>query len=55
MDSPLNTRELEIPSTIAVGPTNQRIAHTLDVSQETIKKDLASIIRKLSASNRTLL
>ena len=51
--SPLTPREAEILSKIAGGQTNQRIAHTLGMSQETIKKDLASIIRKLSASDRT--
>ena len=50
---PLKPRQAEILLNIAEGQTNQRIAHTLGVSQETIKKDLASIIRKLSASDRT--
>jgi DNA-binding NarL/FixJ family response regulator len=53
MGSPLTPREAEVLSKIAGGQTNQRIAHTLDVSLETIKKDLASIIQKLSASDRT--
>ena len=53
IDSPLSTREAEILSRIAEGQTNQRIAHTLGVSPETVKKDLASITRKLSASDRT--
>ena len=53
IESPLTPREAEILSKIAEGQTNQRIAHTLGVSRETIKKDLASIIRKLSASDRT--
>ncbi len=51
--SPLTPREAEILSKIAEGQTNQRIAHTLGVSRETIKKDLVSIIHKLSASDRT--
>ena len=51
--SPLTPREAEILSKIAEGQTNQQIAHILGMSQETIKKDLASIIRKLSASYRT--
>ena len=46
-------REAEILSRIAEGQTNQRVSHALGVSQETVKKDLASIIRKLSASDRT--
>ncbi|MFH1560029.1 MAG: LuxR C-terminal-related transcriptional regulator [Chloroflexota bacterium] len=50
---PLSPREAEILSKIAEGQANQRIAHTLGVSRETIKKDLASIIRKLSATDRT--
>jgi DNA-binding NarL/FixJ family response regulator len=53
VESPLTPREAEILSKIAEGQTNQRIGHTLGVSRETIKKDLASIIRKLSASDRT--
>ena len=53
ISSPLTPREAEVISKIAEGQTNQRIAHILDVSLETIKKDLASIIRKLSASDRT--
>ena len=53
MGSPLTPREAEVLSKIAEGQANQRIAHTLDVSIETIKNDMASIIRKLSASDRT--
>ena len=51
--SPLTSREAEILSMIAEGHTNRRVAHALDLSEETIKKDLASVIRKLSADDRT--
>ena len=53
MDSLLSPREAEILSKIAEGQTNPQIAHTLGVSRETIKKDMASITRKMSASDRT--
>lgn len=53
MRPPLTSREAEILSRIAMGQTNTQIAHILGVSQETIKKDMASITRKLSARDRT--
>ena len=53
MGPPLTPRDAEVLSKIAEGHTNRRIAHTQGVSLETIKKDLDSILRKLSASDRT--
>ena len=50
---PLTPRDAAALSKISEGHTNQRIAHTLGVSLEIIKKDLDSILRKLSASDRT--
>ncbi len=49
----LSQRELEILQLVAVGKTNQEIAHKLIISTGTVKAHTASIFRKLEAANRT--
>jgi len=51
--TPLSPRELEILGYVANGYANKHIAVTLEVSEQTIKNHLTSILRKLDANDRT--
>jgi DNA-binding NarL/FixJ family response regulator len=50
---PLSDRELEVLNLIAEGQSNKLIAHTLGISEHTIKTHVASIFVKLGAGSRT--
>jgi len=51
--SPLTPRETEILNYMAKGYLNKQIAGTLDISEQTIKNHVTSILRKLDANART--
>ncbi len=51
--SPLTRREIEILDYIANGFLNKQIASALDISEQTIKNHVTSILRKLNANART--
>ena len=51
--SPLTPREREILDYIARGYLNKQIAAELDISEQTIKNHVTSILRKLNANART--
>ncbi len=51
--SPLTPRETEILNYIAQGYLNKQIAVELDISEQTIKNHVTSILRKLNANVRT--
>ena len=51
--SPLTPRETEILQYIAQGYLNKQIAAELDISEQTIKNHVTSILRKLNANART--
>ena len=51
--SPLTPRETEILNYIARGFLNKQIAAELDISEQTIKNHVTSILRKLNANART--
>lgn len=51
--SPLTPRETEILSYVAKGHLNKQIAGMLDISEQTIKNHVTSILRKLDANART--
>lgn len=51
--SPLTAREIEILNYIAQGFLNKQIAAQLDISEQTIKNHVTSILRKLNANART--
>lgn len=51
--SPLTPREQEILNYIAQGYPNKQIAAELDISEQTIKNHVTSILRKLNANART--
>jgi LuxR family maltose regulon positive regulatory protein len=50
---PLTDRELEVLRLLAVGKSNQRIAHDLVVAIDTVKKHVTHVLGKLGATNRT--
>ncbi|HMO56480.1 MAG TPA: response regulator transcription factor [Roseiflexaceae bacterium] len=51
--SPLSPRELEVLELIAAGHTNKEIAASLDISNQTVKNHVSSILRKLAVNDRT--
>ena len=51
--SPLTPRETEILTYMAQGYFNKQIAAALNISEQTIKKHITSILRKLDANART--
>ncbi len=51
--SPLSLRELEVLELVAAGLTNKEIATQLDISNQTVKNHISSILRKLAVNDRT--
>lgn len=51
--SPLTPREMEILNYMAKGYLNKQIAAMLDISEQTIKNHVTSILRKLDSNART--
>lgn len=50
---PLSSREVEILEHIAKGNSNKEIAKLLDISDQTVKNHITSILRKLEVNDRT--
>jgi len=50
--APLTKREAQILNYIAQGNSNKQIAYILDISEQTIKNHVSSILRKLNANDR---
>lgn len=50
---PLSAREMEILQHAARGSSNKEIAHALQISQQTVKNHISSILRKLDVKDRT--
>ena len=50
--APLTSRETEILTYIANGNSNKQLAHTLQISEQTIKNHVSNILRKLNANDR---
>lgn len=50
--APLTNRETQILNHIADGNSNKQIAVKLDISEQTIKNHVSSILRKLNANDR---
>jgi DNA-binding NarL/FixJ family response regulator len=50
---PLSAREMEILQYVVRGSSNKGIAHALQISQQTVKNHISSILRKLDAKDRT--
>lgn len=53
MRTNLTTRELEVLNLLARGLTNKEIGRTLDISDNTVRNHVNSIIEKLEVSDRT--
>lgn len=51
--SPLSRRELQILELVATNCTNKEIAQSLDISNQTVKNHVSSILRKLAVNDRT--
>jgi pimeloyl-ACP methyl ester carboxylesterase/DNA-binding CsgD family transcriptional regulator len=51
-DSPLTPRETEVLRLVASGLSNREIAHSLVLSEHTVHRHLANILRKLAQSSR---
>jgi LuxR family maltose regulon positive regulatory protein len=49
----LTGRELEVLALLAAGQSNQRIASSLFISLDTVKKHVSHVLAKLGAGNRT--
>lgn len=49
----LTAREIEVLKLLAQGMTNQKIADTLNITMNTVKAHLSSIMNKLQLENRT--
>lgn len=50
---PLSNREMEVLSCVTQGMSNKEIARYLDISQQTVKNHITSILRKLGLEDRT--
>ncbi len=53
LTGPLSDRELEVLNLISEGQSNKLIAHSLGISEHTVKTHVASIFQKLGAGSRT--
>ncbi len=51
--SPLSPREMEILQHVTRGLSNKEIASTLQISHQTVKNHMTSILRKLAVEDRT--
>lgn len=52
-DDALTVREIEVLREVAAGNANKRVAQLLNVTEETIKAHMKSILSKLGANDRT--
>jgi len=50
---PLSPREMEILQFVTQGRSNKEIAQTLDISHQTVKNHMTSILKKLDVRDRT--
>lgn len=48
----LSNREMEVANMISSGESNKQIAHSLNISERTVKAHLTSIFRKLNVPDR---
>src|SRR5690606_13869142 len=51
--TPLSPREVEILGLVAQGLSNKEIAGMLGISDQTVKNNITSILRKLNVNDRT--
>jgi DNA-binding NarL/FixJ family response regulator len=53
MDEALTERELDVLRAVAAGNSNKIVADRLNISEETVKSHMRTILSKLSANDRT--
>ncbi len=51
--APLSHREMELLRQLGQGRSNKEIAHTLNITAQTVKNHITSILRKLDVNDRT--
>lgn len=51
--TPLSPREMQILRLVTQGKTNKQIAYELEISHQTVKNHMTSILRKLDVQDRT--
>ncbi|MCH8185490.1 MAG: response regulator transcription factor [Chloroflexi bacterium] len=51
--APLSQREMELLRQLGQGRSNKEIAHTLNITAQTVKNHITSILRKLDVNDRT--
>jgi len=49
----LTWREMEVLQNLADGSSNKEIARRLDISEQTVKNHVSSVLRKLNVADRT--
>lgn len=52
-DQELSSRELEVLKRVAAGSSNKRVAHEMDLAEETVKSHMKNVLSKLGANDRT--
>jgi DNA-binding NarL/FixJ family response regulator len=53
LDAPLSVREIEVLKEVSAGRANKQVAAKLDLSEQTVKTHMRSILAKLDAQDRT--
>ena len=53
VDDALTEREIEVLRQVALGNANKMVADRLNISEETVKAHMKSILSKLGANDRT--
>ncbi len=51
--APLSQREMQLLRQLGLGRSNKEIAHTLNITPQTVKNHITSILRKLDVNDRT--
>lgn len=51
--APLSPREMELLQQLGQGRSNKEIAHTLNITPQTVKNHITAILRKLDVNDRT--
>jgi DNA-binding CsgD family transcriptional regulator len=55
MDAPLSVREAQVAELVAIGFSNREIAEVLHVEEDTVKKHMSHVLKRLGMERRTQL